>query len=64
MSVVYNPEAEIMGRIEALELESRDLRRKVEHACNAEDKKILNRQLDELRIEIQFLQSKLDKVAE
>ena len=64
MSVVYNPEAEIMGRIEALELESRELRRKVEHARGEQDKKVLNQQIEELRNEIQFLQSKLDKPAE
>jgi hypothetical protein len=62
MSVVYNPEAEIIARIEALELEAREVRRRIEHAHNNADKKVLNRQLAELEAEIQFLQKQVDKV--
>lgn len=61
MSTVYNPQAEIVARIESLELEVRELRRKIEHAQNAADKKVLNRQIEELKNEIQFLTNKLKK---
>ena len=59
MSSVYNPEADVMAEIERLEIESRDVRRRVEHARTAEDKRVLNRQLEELKQRIEFLQSKL-----
>lgn len=50
MSAVYNPETEIIARIERLELEMRDLRRKIEHARNESDRRVLNRQLGELDV--------------
>jgi hypothetical protein len=59
MSAVYNPEADIMAEIERLELESRDLRRRVEHARSEEDKRVLNRQLEELKGQIERLQARL-----
>ena len=61
MSAVYNPEAETIARIERLELEIRDLRRKIEHAHTPADKRVLNKQIDELRDEIQFLIKQLNK---
>ncbi|WP_428939161.1 hypothetical protein [Fontivita pretiosa] len=61
MSTVYNPEAETIARIESLELEVRELRRKVEHAPSEADKKVLNKQIDELKSEIEFLKTKLEK---
>lgn len=61
MSAVYNPEAEFMEQIERLELESRDIRARIEHARGEEDKRVLNRQLDELKREIEFLQARLPK---
>ncbi|HEY7091352.1 MAG TPA: hypothetical protein VH518_24865 [Tepidisphaeraceae bacterium] len=61
MSAVYNPEADTIARIEALELEVRELRRKVEHANNPNDKKVLNKQIGELKDEIQFLRGRLEK---
>ena len=61
MSAVYNPEADTIARIEALELEARELRRKVEHAHNPTDKKVLNKQIGELKDEIQFLRTRLEK---
>ena len=45
MSAVYNPESDIIAEIERLELEARDIRRRVEHAHTEEDKRVLNRQL-------------------
>jgi hypothetical protein len=62
MSTVYNPEADTMARVEALELEIRDIRRRVEHAHTAVDKKVLNKQIAELKDELQFLTNKLDKL--
>ena len=59
MSTVYNPEADIMARIERLELDAKEMRRKVEHTHNENDKRVLNRQLKEIREEITILQAKL-----
>ena len=59
MSAVYNPESDIIAEIERLELEARDIRRRVEHAHNAEDKRVLNRQLAEIKAQIEHLRSRL-----
>ncbi|MEA2710505.1 MAG: hypothetical protein QOF78_3106 [Phycisphaerales bacterium] len=59
MSSVYNPEADVKAEIERLELESRDIRRRVEHARGEDDKRVLNRQLDELKQRIEVLQARL-----
>jgi hypothetical protein len=59
MSQVYNPEAEVMAEIERLELEARTIRRSIEHAHNIEDKRVLNRQLAELKERIEHLRSRL-----
>jgi hypothetical protein len=58
MSSVYNPEADVMA-IERLEIESREVRRRVEHARSEADKRVLNKQLEELKQQIEFLQTKL-----
>ncbi len=57
MSAVYNPEAELMEEIERLELEAKTTRRKIEHAINEEDKRVLNRQLGELKTQTSFCKS-------
>lgn len=59
MSQVYNPESEIIAEIERLEVESREIRRRIEHAKNAEDKRVLNRQLKELEEDVEILRSRL-----
>lgn len=59
MSQVYNPESEVMAEIERLELESRQIRRSVEHARNEADKRVLNRQLKELEADIERLRARL-----
>ena len=59
MSTIYNPEAEVIAEIERLELESRDIRRRIEHAHSREDKRVLNKQLDELKQQIDVLRSRL-----
>jgi predicted nucleic acid-binding Zn-ribbon protein len=60
MSTVYNPEADVIAQIERLELEIRDVRRRVEHAHSESDKRVLNKQIDELKDEIEFLRTKVD----
>lgn len=62
MSAVYNPESEAIARIEALEFEARDLRRKIEHAHSPADKRALNRQLADVKDEMQFLRNRIDRV--
>ena len=59
MSAVYNPESEIIAQIERLELESRDIRRRIEHAHTEADRRVLNKQLGELKQEIEVLRSRL-----
>ncbi|HSZ57334.1 MAG TPA: hypothetical protein VK797_16845 [Tepidisphaeraceae bacterium] len=59
MSQVYNPESDIIAEIERLELEARSIRRKVEHARTEQDKRVLNRQLQELQDQIEHLKSRL-----
>ena len=59
MSTVYNPESEIAAQIERLELEARDVRRKIEYVRNDNDRRVLNRQLKEIGEEITLLQARL-----
>ncbi len=59
MSQVYNPESEIVARIELREMDARDLRRRIEHARTEADKRVLNRQIGELENEIEYLRSRL-----
>jgi peptidoglycan hydrolase CwlO-like protein len=59
MSTVYNPESQLIEDIERLELEARDIRRKIEHVQNENDKRVMNRQLKELSEEITLLQARL-----
>jgi hypothetical protein len=59
MSTVYNPEADVIARIEQLEMDARNIRRRIEHVTNDADKRVLNRQLKELSEEIAQLQARL-----
>jgi hypothetical protein len=59
MSQVYNPEAETIAKIERLELDARDCRRRVEHARTIQDKRVLNRQLEEMKQEIEYLRTRV-----
>ncbi len=59
MSQVYNPEAGLIEEIERLAIEARDIRRRIEHARGAGDKRVMNRQLQELEEEIRVLQTRL-----
>jgi DNA polymerase I-like protein with 3'-5' exonuclease and polymerase domains len=59
MSQVYNPESDLMEQIERLELEFRNVLRRIEHARANVDKRVLNRQLQEIGDEITHLQQQL-----
>jgi hypothetical protein len=59
MSAVYNPEADLIAEIERLELEARRIRRSVEYVHGPEDRRILNRLLQELKDQIGFLRKRL-----
>jgi peptidoglycan hydrolase CwlO-like protein len=59
MSQVYNPESDIIAEIERLEMEARSIRRRVEHVRNEQDKRVLNRQLQELKEQIEYLKTRL-----
>jgi hypothetical protein len=56
---VYNPEANLIEDIERLALEARDIRRRIEHVRNHEDRRVMNRQLQELEEQVRVLQEKL-----
>ncbi|MGD0137971.1 MAG: hypothetical protein ABSD28_03790 [Tepidisphaeraceae bacterium] len=59
MSAVYNPEADLIAEIERLELEARQIRRTIEHVSGPEDRRVLNRQLKELKDQIDFLRQRV-----
>ncbi len=59
MSQVYNPESDQVAEIERLELEAREVRRRVERAHSVEDRRVLNRQIQELEEQIHFLQERI-----
>jgi hypothetical protein len=56
---VYNPESQVMAEIERLERESRDIRKRIEHAQSEQDKRVLNKQLAEIKNDIELLRAKL-----
>ncbi|MDP9172790.1 MAG: hypothetical protein M3O30_02850 [Planctomycetota bacterium] len=59
MSAVYNPESDLIAEIERLELESRQMRRTIEHLKNQEDRRVLNRQMQEIKDQIEFLRHRI-----
>ncbi len=60
MGAVYNPEADTMAEIERLELEARDLRRRLEKAVRSDDdKRVLQGQLKEVEEQIDLLRQRL-----
>jgi hypothetical protein len=56
---MFNPEADIIARIESLELEARDIRRRVERAPTLDDRNVLNQQLGELMTQIALLKERI-----
>jgi hypothetical protein len=59
MSQVYNPESDIIAEIERLEFDARSTRRRIEHARNEQDKRVLNRQLQDMEDQIEFLKARV-----
>ena len=59
MSHGYATEPDLIAEIERLELEARDVRRRVEHARTEQDKKVLNRQLREIEEQVDHLRARL-----
>ncbi len=59
MSAVYNPESDVIAEIERLELEARDMRRKIEHVHSDADRRALNRLLADVRDRIEYLRQRL-----
>ena len=59
MSQVYNPEAEVIAQIERLELDARDIRRRIDHAHTQADRRVLNKQLEEIKNDIVRLQARV-----
>ena len=59
MSHVYNPEADVVADIERMEMEVRDVRRRLEQARHDADRRVLDRQLTELKEQIDFLRARL-----
>lgn len=60
MSTVYNPESDIIAEIERLELQVREIRKRIEHAASEADRSVLNRQIEEILAQINHLRTKLD----
>jgi hypothetical protein len=59
MSAVYNPEADTMAELERLELEAKHLSRRIAAARHEEDRRVLRRQLVEVKDEFGRLQARL-----
>jgi hypothetical protein len=59
MSAVYNPEADTMAQIERLEMEAKNVNRRIQNTRNEEDQRVLRRQLADLKDEIGRLQARL-----
>ena len=59
MSEVYNPESEAFKELESLELEARELAKNLEEAKSPEEKKVIERQLEEAAKRVELLKRKL-----
>jgi urease accessory protein UreE len=59
MSTVYNPESETIAQIEKLELEAREIRRRIERSHTDEDRRVLDRQLTDVQQQIDVLRARL-----
>ncbi len=59
MSAVHNPEADVIAHIEQLELEARNLRRRLDHTRGPEDQRVLTQQLNEVEQRITVLRTHL-----
>jgi outer membrane murein-binding lipoprotein Lpp len=54
-----NKESDLIAQIERLELSIRDIRRRIEHAHTEADKRVLNRQISEMTMQIENLRAHL-----
>ena len=61
MSEAYNPETELIAKLETLELEARQLAKKRDQAKSPDDRQVLERQLKEVENQITILKSKLKR---
>jgi hypothetical protein len=59
LSEVYNPETQVFERLEALEVEARELARKRDAAATPQDRQVIGRQLQEVEAQIDALKRKL-----
>ncbi len=59
MSDTYNPETKDYERLEALEIEARKIAQKRDQAATPEDRKVLERQLEEVEGQINTLKKRL-----
>ncbi|MCC6422587.1 MAG: DUF5320 domain-containing protein [Phycisphaerales bacterium] len=59
MSTVYNPESDIIAQIERLELEAREVRKRLQQAAQKEDRRVLTQQLKELEEQVDVLRARL-----
>jgi hypothetical protein len=55
MSTIYNPEADVIAQIERMEIDARNARRRIDHAHNEEDRRALNKQLADIKDQIEYL---------
>lgn len=56
---MFNMESEIIARIEALEIDVRNIRRRLEHTVHIGDKRVLDQQIGELTAEIARLKERI-----
>ncbi|QOV87384.1 hypothetical protein [Humisphaera borealis] len=61
MNQVCIPEEAAIIQIERLALEARHIRRRIESAHTPQDRRVMNRQLQEIEAEIHQLQSRLER---
>ena len=59
MSAVYNPEADTMAQIEKLELEARELRKRIQAAAQDQYRQALSGELADIQNNIARLQARL-----
>ena len=59
MSTVYNPESDLIAEIERLEIDARNLRRRLEKTSGPEDLRVLNKLLKETEQRIEILRQRL-----
>ena len=59
VSTVYNPESDVIAEIERLEIDARNMRRRLEKTSGAEDRRVLDKLLKETEQRIEILRKRL-----